>query len=265
MSRLLDRALRGEPLADLDVVDIHGHLGRAPFGVPDASAEALVAAMDRVGVRTTVCSPMMCLSAGADGGNDELLRATRAHPGRVLGYVRLWPSSPEEVRAEAERYLAEDGFVGVKLHNVTGFPYTHAAYAPALELADARRLPVLLHTWGRDDELAEVRTLAARYPGATWILGHAGVNRTEARYGELVREFGNVCVDLCMSLTPPGHVERMVEAAGADRVVWGSDAVFLSLTHQVGKVLGARLPDDVKVRLLSTNARTILGRARAGT
>ena len=37
MSTLLDRARRGETIADLDIVDIHGHLGRYQYAVADDS------------------------------------------------------------------------------------------------------------------------------------------------------------------------------------------------------------------------------------
>jgi predicted TIM-barrel fold metal-dependent hydrolase len=54
----------------------------------------------------------------------------------------------------------------------------------------------------------------------------------------------------------------MVASAGADRVVWGSDAAFLSMTQQIGRVLAADIPDPDKVKILSTNARGLLERVR---
>ncbi len=261
MTTLLERGRRGEPLDDLDIVDVHGHLGRPPFGVGELSAASLVATMDRLGVATAVISHIHCLCAGASVGNDEILDAMRAFPGRIEGYVRLWPSSGEEVRREAERYL-DAGFVGIKLHDVTGFRYTAPAYAPALALADRRRMPVLLHTWAKAEEFEDVDRLAAAYPRASFILAHSGVSDSVEAYGRVAREHANVYLDLCMSLTPPGHVDRLVAAAGLDKVLWGSDATFLNMAHQLGKVLGARLDDADKRRLLSTNARRLLGRIR---
>jgi predicted TIM-barrel fold metal-dependent hydrolase len=259
MSTLLERGRRGETLADLGIIDMHGHLGRQTFGVPDLSAESLVAAMDRIGVTSIVVSHTHCLTPGWSDANEQVLAAMREFPGRILGYVRLWPSSAEDVRREAERYLNQ-GFTGVKLHNSVGFGYVSSAYEPALAMANERRLPVLLHTWGRAEELGHARALAARYPEATFVLAHSGVNGSESIYGQIAREFGNVVLDLCMSITLRGMVERLVAAAGVDRIVWGSDATFLSMAHQIGKVLGADLSDEVKRKLLSGNAQRILGR-----
>lgn len=261
MTTLLERGRQGESLADVDIVDIHGHLGRPPFAVPELSPGSLVGAMDRAGVATTVVSHIHCLCAGASMGNDEVLDAVRRFPGRIEGYLRVWPSSADDVRREAEKYLSA-GFVGVKLHNTIGFDYTEPAYEPALAMADEGHMPVLLHTWAQDKEFEQVSVLAERYPNATFILGHSGVNGSEERYGRLAHECGNVYVDLCMSSAPRGIAERLIEAAGVERVVWGSDATFLNQAHQLGKVLGAHLTDDEKRQILSSNARRILARVQ---
>jgi uncharacterized protein len=260
MTTLLQRARSGESLADVDIVDAHGHLGRPRFGVPVTTPASLVKVMDRIGVAASICSHIHCLYGGPTAGNDEVLGATRDFPGRILGYVRLWPESSESVRDEAARYLAEPGFVGLKLHNGTGHSYTLDAYEPALALANERRMLVLLHTWGRPDEMAEVAILAARYPEISFVLGHSGANRAEAEYIRLAGEHPNVYLDLCMSLATPGLVERLVAGAGIERVLWGSDAQFLSMTQQIGKVLGTRLTDDEKRAIFSANARRLLAR-----
>ena len=255
---LLDRGRRGECLDDLGIVDIHGHLGRTDFCIPDRSARSLVDVMDRLGVRSAVCSSMECFGTAPEAGNREVLEAVRAFPGRILGYVVLWPSDATENAAEARRYV-DEGFVGVKLHNTTGFDYTDEAFTGALSLANERRLVVLLHTWGREAELDQVRRLAERYREASFVLGHSGVSREEV-YTALACDCGNVYLDLCMSTPGRGLVERLVEGAGADRVVWGSDGVFLNMAHQLGKVLGARLSDEVKEQILSANAQRLLDR-----
>jgi len=260
MSDLLGRARRGEALTDLGIVDLHGHLGAFRFAIPDPSAAGLVATMDRIGVRTIVCSHTACLAGHVRPGNDEVAAAGRAFPGRIAGYVTLWPADGEQVAAEARRCL-DAGFVGIKLHNINGFAYTDPAYAPALAMANARRMPVLLHTWGGEAELAEARDLSAAYPDASIIVAHAGAARPQA-YFEIARECPNVYLDPCFSAAPAGMIERLAAEAGADKVVFGSDGLFLSLPQQIGRVLGANIPDAEKTRILAANAAAILGRIR---
>jgi predicted TIM-barrel fold metal-dependent hydrolase len=36
----------------------------------------------------------------------------------------------------------------------------------------------------------------------------------------------------------------------------------LNMSHQLGKVLGAQIPEEAKVQILSTNARRILNQSR---
>ena len=261
MSTLLQRGRNGESLADVGMIDIHGHLGRFSFCIPDLSSQGMVDVMDRLGVASTVCSSMQSMGTEVESGNREVARAMLGHPGRILGYAALWPGDPLKARDEARRCF-DLGFVGLKLHNATGFTYTDPGFAMALALADESRRLVLLHTSGQDDEFAQVRLLAERYPQAAFVLGHAGAAGTECEYGRLAREFDNVHLDTCMSAPPRGIVERLVAAAGVDKILWGSDVLFLNQAHQLGKVLGARIPDEGKIRILATNARGILGRIR---
>ncbi|NIA22257.1 MAG: amidohydrolase family protein [Anaerolineaceae bacterium] len=84
-----------------------------------------------------------------------------------------------------------------------------------------------------------------------------------AEYCRLACDHQNVHLDLCLSLSPRRLVERLVEGAGIERIVWGSDALFINMAHQIGKVLGARLSDEQKRAILGGNARRILKRIRS--
>ncbi len=260
MTTLLQRGRGGESLADMDIIDMHGHLGRYHFAIPDLTPAALVATMDRIGVRAVLCSHTTCMQGDVRRGNDEVLAACRAHPGRIMGYVALWPTDARQVQAEARRCL-DGGFVGVKLHNINGFPYTDSAYEPALALADERRMPVLLHTWGKDEEFDQVRRLAEKFPETSILLAHAGAAKP-AEYARAARECHNVYLDTCFSKAPRGLVAQLVEEAGAEKVLWGSDAIFLNMAQQIGKVLGAKISEADKTKLLSRNARRLLERIR---
>jgi len=255
---LLDRGRQGEALADVGIIDVHGHLGRTNFCIPDLSPGSLVAAMDRVGVTSVICSPIRVFGTHVDIGNREVLEASRAFPGRILGYVGLWPADAGQARTEAERHL-DAGFVGIKLHDASGFAYTDPGYAQALALANERRTLLLLHTWGQLHQFEQVKRLSKAYPDLSIILAHTGSQR-EDLYVTVAQECENVYLDLCLSLTPRGLVDRLVAAAGIEKVLWGSDGLFLGMEHQVGKVLGARLSDDEKVQVLSGNARRLLDR-----
>lgn len=260
MKTLLERGRAGECLADLNIIDLHGHLGMPGFGVPGLDPASLVAAMDRIGVSKIVVSAMQGWLPQMAERNDVTLQAMRRHPGRILGYAALCPIDADTVRAETERRLAE-GFIGLKLHSVNGFPYDDPAYAPAFEMANERRMPVLFHVWGEDASLEEVRRVSQRYPETSLLLAHSGC-ANEDGYIRTARDCPNVYLDVAFSQSFRGLVARLVEAVGAGKVVWGSDAYFFSETQQIGKVLGARVPDDAKRMILAGNAARILERAQ---
>jgi hypothetical protein len=261
MTALLKKARRGETLAGLDIVDMHGHIGRYMFAIPDLSTAGLVRVMGRIGVSAIVVSHMHCMTGEAALGNRIVLEAMHAHPGRILGYAAFWPGDSPG-RAEAERAF-DDGFAGIKLHNANGFPYTDPDYAAVLGVANERCASVLLHTQAHEKTFEQVRELSKAYPQASLLLAHAG-SGDEAGYAKLARECANVYLDVTMSKTPMGLVERLVRDAGVEKVVFGSDAYFINMAQAIGKVLGARISDDEKVAVVSRNARRILGRVAKG-
>ena len=263
MTSLLDRGRLGENLSDHHIIDMHCHIGHPGHPIPDASAESLVKVMDRLGVERCFCSHLRCLSHLFVEGNDRMLEAMRAWPDRIMGYLILWPSDAEAVRAETERRIGE-GFTGIKLHSANGFAYDDDAYEPAYAIAHERRLPVLFHTWGKKEEFDQIGKMAERYPDATYILGHAG-SVNEDDYISMARDFESVYLELCLSYCPRGLVERLVSAAGAERIIWGSDAAFINMPQQLGKVLGAGVSEADKLIVLSENAKRVISRIQGAS
>ena len=259
MSDILSRARRGERLSDIDIIDLHGHIGRVNFALPDVSLEGLITAMDRVGVSRMAVSHMSVWSPDTERGNGEVLKAIEKYPERFNGYAGIWPSDADAVKKNVAGWLAK-GFIGLKLHNANAFSYMDDAYQPAYAMANERHMPVLFHTWGsQENDFDPITRMAEKYPDTSLILAHAGAGG-EAGYTDITRKVPNVHLDIAYSLSPRGLVKRLVEAVGADRVTFGSDSYFFSLTQQVGKVLGADIADEDKIKILSTNATRILSR-----
>lgn len=263
MSTYWDCVRQGIPLTDMDIVDLHGHLGRCTVPANDVTLATQIHTMDRLGVACAVLSHTQCISWDVVPGNEIVWQAMQAFPGRILGYISLWPGSHDTVRSETELRLKQ-GFVGIKLHNSNGFRYTDAGYEPAFAIANERKLPVLLHTWGSlygEPIFDDVRTLALRYPDIAFLLAHAGVC-SEDKYIAIALELPNVYLDPTMSRTPRGLWERLVAAVGAEKLTWGSDASFFSMTPHLGKVAGAKISEDAKRLILGGNARRLLSRAQ---
>lgn len=260
-SSLLEQGRAGQPITDIEIIDMHAHLGPWGFAIPEVTPESIVRAMDRTGVSKTVAAPMPRMSfEDTRLGNGIVLKGMRAFPDRILGYVYVWPGCAPEVSREVER-CADAGFVGLKLHNINGISYAHAGYTPAFEIANERRMPVLLHTWGREEEFNEVRTLVQRHPRISVLVAHSGCTN-EAGYCALARECANVYLELATSCGTRGLIDRLIAEAGVHKVVWGSDVCFLNQAQQLGKVLGSHITEEDKISVLSHNARRILDRVQ---
>ena len=263
MRTLLERMREGLPLEGVEIVDMHSHVGRAAFSIPATDAESIVKSMDRLGIDITVTTALCPLRAeDEERANKEVLEASRAYPGRILGYLWAYPKTLPPTEDEVDRRVAA-GFVGVKFHNVNGIEYTHEAYEPYLAVADRRRMPVLLHTWGQEDDFKQVRELVKRYPNVSVLLAHSG-SCQEDDYVHIAKELENVYLELAVSTSPRGLIERFTQAAGAENLVWGSDVAFINQAQQLGKVVGAKIAEDQKRQILGGNARRILDRVVRG-
>jgi len=260
MKTLLERGRLGESLAGYEIVDMHAHLmsGVVPWG--EDPADHLVRAMDQSGVETCLVSSLARGGFRMEACNDLMYEAMRRYPDRLLGYIYIWPGDPETVRAEVERRLAQ-GFTGIKMLVLMGYPYVYPGYAPAFEIANERRLPVLLHTYGGQAGLDDVPALAKRYPDVNFVLAHAGAQQVE-HHIRIAGQVPNAYLELCTSTATYRAVETLFENVPPERIVWGSDDLPLNMSHQLGKVLGAQIPEEAKVQILSGNARRLLSQIR---
>ena len=255
---LLDLGRAGRRLDGVFVFDAHQHIGTwHPFHIPAPSAADAVRVMDRIGI-DAACTSSIAAVLGCDvrRGNDEVIAAVNEYPGRIFGYIRVSPTDPAVGTGEEVERCAGAGLRAIKIHNYQGVPYDAEAYRPAYEIADERGWPILAHTW--EGDMTVIDKLAGEYPNAKWLLAHAGVSGPEA-YGEIARRRDNVFLETCSSACAYGLVERLVEDAGVDKVLFGTDMTFLTATQQVGKVLFARLSDGDKERVLGGNARAVFG------
>src|SRR3990172_7164179 len=96
--RLDECGLLGKPLADVFVVDVHGHLGSTDaFEIPANTAREVVGIMDRIWIDVLCVSHLACFTGGVRRGNDMAAHACRTWPGRFIGYAVVDPNRPDEI------------------------------------------------------------------------------------------------------------------------------------------------------------------------
>src|SRR6266571_4846575 len=223
------------------LIDVHAHFyhDRTPRADWRERNASRLAAGERIGVTQHVASIL-----GSWGltspiyfpsprdlvyGNNELLALQRQHPDRVRGYVTVNPNYTDHAQAEIVRCLGA-GMVGIKL--AASRRATDPLLDPICELARERGVPVLHHVWqhrrrdwpGQEaSDGPELVALAARHPQVRFILAHIGGGGDWEHSLAALRATPNVYVDLSGSGVDGGMLEACLEAAGVERLLWGTD------------------------------------------
>jgi predicted TIM-barrel fold metal-dependent hydrolase len=248
----------GTPLRELFVVDCHAHLGQANgFEILDSTVEGLIRVMDRLGVAVAAVNSLpACIGGVIRKGNDQIIDAVQRYPERIFGYMVVNPHYPREALAELRRCL-QAGLRGIKIHSLQGTRYNHPAYSLVWEFAAEHGLPILAH--GGVQELQDLEPCFSRYPNLTWIVAHAGAAPEREPFVRAALTYPKVFIDPTLSTCPRGMIEYFIAQGVEDKLVWGSDAVFMSAPAQLGRVLFARITPEQKAKILSANGRRALG------
>jgi hypothetical protein len=266
LHRLRDRLDPGGP-----VIDAHVHpldnFGSFDFDGVRGDVGRLRGAAQRAGI-TRACLFSLYSSTPRDptpkqyrAANDYALAMRDTSDGFFLPFCYVSPSTPAAAGDEIDRCVAGEGMVGIKLW--VAQRATEPGLDPILERSVELGVPVLQHAWRKtmgnlpgESTPADVAELARRHPRAHIIMAH--LNGCNPRGVEDVRTCENIYVDTSGGDPETGMVELAVERLGAHRVIYGSDAPIRHFGVTLAKVLGARLSDADKRRILWDNLRNLL-------
>lgn len=249
---------------DYKVIDMHTHMGlEYCLYYEHHDADGMVRCMNEAGIEFIACSPVEDLMDGSSR-REQIHDAMRRYPDRIKGYYCVNPLlgfSAEGIRRE---FQAHRGYIGLKL--LPDYHRTRLSdeiYRPALEYANANKMLVLSHTWGVSmngescNSAYEVEKLLNSYPNICFIMGHSCQGQVDLAI-ELAQKYPNAYLDLCDTGRLNGVIEKMVRKAGAEKVVFGTDAPMQSFSFQLGCVLGAQISSAEKRMILRENALRIL-------
>ncbi len=251
----------------MPIIDVHVHtdVGRSldDFAQQIEIAEQFDAVLVTYAIRPVAAAsrdafptPEFCARC-----NDETYALMQRYPARVRGFCYVNPYHGDAAAAELERRLTTQGFVGLKLWHA--LPCDDARVDRLVDICARYRAPALQHTWLKADGLGYgesppemVADLARRHPDATIIAAHAG---GDYEYGAKVfRSTPNVLLDIAGNECNAGGVQILVDHAGAERVIFGTDMPGRSFPSQLAKVLGADLSTADKEKILYGNMARVL-------
>jgi hypothetical protein len=211
------------------VVDAHTHLGRDEDGQALDPA-GLLESLDEIAPTARACTFPLHDPERQPAyrvPNDRVLDWAEQSGGRLYPYCRLDPA--QEPVAEAERCLAR-GARGIKLHpRAQAFGFEDSAADSIWKVAEAAKVPILIHAgrgMPRMDPLAE---LALRYPNVVLVLAHAGI-ADQGMFASTLREHPNIVYDT--STFSVLDQIALLARVPAERIVFASDIPY-------GRPLGA--------------------------
>ena len=247
--------------------DLHCHLSGVTGRTPDERMAQLMAYVDRMGIER-ICLYMgwpFSINPSAERlreENDQVLAALTHWHDRAFGFCYVSAEHVEASLKEMDRSIANGPMVGIKLW--VAKRASAAELDPIIRRAAELKAVIFQHTWFKTDggnypgestpfDLVE---LAKRHPQTPMICGHTG--GTWELGVRAVRDVPTISIDLAGSDPTAGLTEMAVRELGAERVIYGSDAGGRSFASQLGKVLGANVPDEAKRLILSENLRRLM-------
>jgi len=243
-------------------IDAHTHFGRGfPSGIPPDGAGECVKMMDSIGMEAMITSPpyaAISSDRSYDEANRLLAEAMRKYPNRFYGLARINPHFRRWSVEAAEKALSED-FWGIKFHpRNEAYPINHKELVfPIVKNVEELGGLVLFHTgclvYSHPTLVGDV---ADNFPEVPIILGHMG-NQYEDDAILVAKWFDNIVVDtsFCRGVR---SIEKAVEVAGAEKVVYASDYPQGSIELDTLKVQLADISKRDKELILGRNIRKIL-------
>jgi hypothetical protein len=257
LSKTVDEAVYTAGRYAGPIIDVHGHLGPWPFPMRNPDAACVRDPMARWGITKTILSHTKAIVNDFVEGNAELARAIGGSDD-LYGYITINPNYPDLSVRELDRYLDHPSFVGVKMH--PGYTTASIDGPETLKLTArfaSRRLPFLVHTWG-PAEVAKIGRLAEHFPDLPIIMGHGGANGWREAI-DVLKNTRNTYTEFCNSSIEPGKVRATIDAAGADRVLFGTDAGLFDPAFCMGVYEEANLTPDEQQAILRDNAAKLFG------
>ncbi len=242
--------------------DVNLQIGRAC--VPQYGQAATVAELFSALAGTGITSGVVWHAAQRDGGPDignALLSQAIAGDERARG---CWVLAPPQTDRDV---MTDDFFDRMQAQRIVAlraFPDAHryqlgrVTFGSFLEEVAARGIPLLLSLrFGLD--WPGVYRLLAEYPALTVVLCELGLWGQDRMTWPLLAEYPHVYLESSLVSLEAGGLEAVVEAYGAERILFGSGFPFHYPHAAVLDLLHAELADTDREKIAAGNLRRLLG------
>ncbi len=244
----------------MPIIDMHAHWGRWQVDFMDYSVDSLRAVLDRCDICAMIFSSAKSILYDITEGNRDIFDFVEQDD-RFYGYVTVNPNLPERSLEEIRRYSDHPKFKGVKFHPVyTGSVIDDPRMDPIYAYAEKIGCPVLIHAMG-NTTCSPLRLVPVnrKFPALKLIGAHTGGAFPELACQAAAQTNENVFFDLSCSCILKNRVENIVRAAGADRVLFGSDYSLIEPAFVIGEVEEAALTGEERRKIYYSNSAKLFG------
>ncbi len=269
---IMAAARQGLPLPCL-TLDMHAHIlpeglhgGGGAYPMHDGGPAGVRKLARRMGVDGIgVMSWLGTVGAHALRGNEHVTAALDFDPDFFWGLATfdVLHDDADAMRQQMEAAYADPRMLGLKPYPQYGIAYDDPRYNCWWEFGNERGLYTGFHPfkWYKPDEFASV---CERFPNLTVVAYHCGSSYAVADTAiELAQRFPNFMIEPTLTPTCGGIIDYLVQGAGVDRVMYGSDLPMRDPRPQLGWIVYSRLPLEQKRQVLGRNAQRLIQRVRA--
>jgi predicted TIM-barrel fold metal-dependent hydrolase len=236
--------------------DAHCHVGKGLLNELDE--QILLRKMDQLQIEKTVIVPWdQAIAVDNRKGNEYVADLARKHANRFVAFCTVNPWYGQGALEEIERAI-NAGAKGLKLHPAyQGFQLTDPIVFPVIEKAVGLGLPIYVPTGTPVNSLPlQLKYVADEYPEGVFIQGHFGSTDFWIDSIPSVINSPNIFVDTAYNT--PSAIEAAIKAVGSERVIFSSDAPYLSLESEVEKLHSLHLPQEERKKIGYDNMNWIL-------
>jgi len=213
-----------EVFKNLVIVDSHVHIGE-DIDKHKITTKQLIKGMNSCGINKAIVFPLNNpnFSKTFTKPNDQIFRAFRRNPERIIPFFRLNPNF--DLWKDELKKRVEQGFKGIKLHpRSQNFRINSATVRSILAKAEKHNLIVLFHTGFGVKYLADdLKNVVRRFPNVKFILGHGGFPDLN-RIIKYVGEKSNVLFET--SSLRVFDLFDLLKGLSYKRIAFGSDAPY---------------------------------------
>ena len=236
----------------MEIFDSHTHWGPSITLGTEVTTDELLHQAKESGVDRIVAFPFPSTAIKDESINDKVLELGKKN-GKFIPYYYI----PEDLRPIPK----ERNFYGGKWHWVRGVQDCSSNYQvlddphldPFIEASEAISLPIVF-----EEELAFTEAFVKRTKDLKIIIPHLGMlGGNPLDFLQTFKKKENVFFDTALAGTEA--IMRFIEKIGKERILFGSDIPFGTMTRELEKILSLPLGDDEKEWVLSRNLKRLIG------